>query len=449
MSSDSIISISGVSKCFRIYEKSSDRLKQFFVGRWKQVFSEFWALYDVSFEIPRGACYGIVGRNGAGKSTLLQIIAGTLTPSSGEVNVRGRVAALLELGTGFNPDFSGRENIFLNAAILGLSKAQIEERFERIVAFADIGTFLEQPVKTYSTGMMVRLAFAVAVHVDPEVLIIDEALAVGDAKFQAKCFRKFQDFREADKTILFVTHSTELIVRHCDQAILLEKGRLLRIGDPKSVSNYYLDMLFGAAKNDTTTCPIDPAATSLVEKGVEFPLKQPSETKRGASFEERLESRPGYNAGEYRWGVRGAEILDCVLTDQEGRRTNHFNASGVCKAVVTVLFHENIARPIYALTLKTPDGVVLYGHNTRDVSTNQNYRSQKKGDVAVLAFSFQPRLITGHYLLSLGVVEQSPQNDEDVVVLDRRYDVLEIFVTNYDRGFGLVDLGMSINTVNV
>lgn len=448
MSSNPVISLSGVSKCYRMYDKPSDRLKQFFVGRWKQVFTEFWALHDISFDVPRGACYGIVGRNGAGKSTLLQIIAGTLNPTSGTASVKGKVAALLELGTGFNPDFTGRENIFLNASILGLSQSEIRERYDDIVAFADIGAFLEQPVKTYSTGMMVRLAFAVAIHVDPDVLIIDEALAVGDAKFQSKCFRKFQEFREANKTILFVTHSTELIVRHCDHAILLEQGRLVRIGDPKSVSNFYLDMLFGTAEQEDEREREEESRASS---------KQGDRGQRGDAYgaggrlagtvSGRLEDRTGYNGGEYRWGNRGAEILDCILVDQDGKVTNHFNATGTCRARVFVKFNQDVPQPIYAMTVKTPDGVVLYGHNSREINAAASYQPRKKGDLVCIEFSFQPKLITGHYLVSLGVVEQPLSGDEDVAVLDRRYDVVEIFVTNYDRGFGLVDLGMRIGVV--
>jgi lipopolysaccharide transport system ATP-binding protein len=448
MSSEPVITLSGVSKCFRMYDRPADRLKQFFIGRWKRVFREFWALHDVSFEVPRGACYGIVGRNGAGKSTLLQIIAGTLSPTSGDVQVRGKVAALLELGTGFNPDFTGRENIFLNAAILGLTQNEIRERYDDIVNFADIGAFIEQPVKTYSTGMMVRLAFAVAIHVDPDVLIIDEALAVGDAKFQSKCFRKFQDFRDSGKTILFVTHSTELIVRHCDQAVLLEQGRVLRIGDPKSVSNFYLDMLFGAGQaeeeHEKTGAPVGEggAGANAGGSGKAAAIEMAPDVQPGL-----LEDRSGYNGGEYRWGNRQAEIVDCVLVDEEGKPTNHFTSLGTCRAKVSVRFHEDVPQPIYALTLKTPDGVVLYGHNSREVG--ERYHPRRKGDTVCVEFLFHPKLITGHYLISLGVVAQPLSGEEDVVVLDRRYDVIEIFVTNYDGGFGLIDLGMNISVAAV
>lgn len=395
--------------------------------------------------MPRGACFGIVGRNGAGKSTLLQIIAGTLSPSSGSSAVRGKVAALLELGTGFNPEFTGRENIFLNAAILGLTQQEIRERYESIVSFADIGPFIEQPVKTYSTGMMVRLAFAVAIHVDPDVLIIDEALAVGDAKFQSKCFRKFQDFRDSGKTILFVTHSTELIVRHCDQAVLLEQGRVSRIGDPKSISNFYLDMLFAVApeagEREADANVNNCEACDLAADRVRLPPTKPDFSS--GILEERL----GYNSGEYRWGNKQAEIVDCILTDQDGKLTNHFSADGECKARASIVFLKDIPQPIYALTLKTPDGVVLYGHNSREAG--EQYCARREGDKVCVEFSFNTKLVTGHYLISLGVVAQPMSIDQDVIVLDRRYDVIEIFVTNYDRGFGLIDFGMNISVTSL
>jgi lipopolysaccharide transport system ATP-binding protein len=280
------------------------------------------------------------------------------------------------------------------------------------------------------------------------VLIIDEALAVGDAKFQSKCFRKFQEFREANKTILFVTHSTELIVRHCDHAVLLEQGRVVRIGDPKSVSNFYLDMLFGAAEQEQEREEVaDSGASWANGEHTKSGGASISGDSIASTVPGRLEDRTGYNGGEYRWGSRGAEIVDCILVDHEGKVTNHFNSSGACKARVFVKFHQDVLQPIYAMTIKTPDGVVLYGHNSREISATASYEPRRKGDLACIEFSFQPKLITGHYLISLGVVEQPLGGDEDVAVLDRRYDAVEIFVTNYDRGFGLVDLGMSIGVV--
>ena len=251
MSSSNIaISVSNLSKCYQIYENPRDRLKQFVMPRvrrmagkaHKQYFREFWALKDVSFEIKKGETVGIIGRNGSGKSTLLQMICGTLTPTSGSIQTNGRIAALLELGSGFNPEFTGRENVYMNASLLGLSKDEIDARYDNIVEFADIGEFIEQPVKTYSSGMMVRLAFAVIAHVGADILVIDEALAVGDAYFVQKCMRFLRRFTEQG-TLLFVSHDTGAVVRICSRVLLLDRGELERVGDPKAISELYLAML--------------------------------------------------------------------------------------------------------------------------------------------------------------------------------------------------------------
>lgn len=248
MSSDDIaIRVQNLSKCYQIYDAPRDRLKQFILPRLsritglprKQYFREFWALKNVSFEVNKGETFGLIGRNGAGKSTLLQILCGTLTPSSGSVQINGRVAALLELGAGFNPEFTGQENVYLNATVLGLSKEEIDTRYESIIAFADIGEFINQPVKTYSSGMFVRLAFAIAIHVEPSILIIDEALSVGDIAFQNKCILKIRELRDKGTTLLFVTHDLSTMQLICDQVAWLDSGGIAMLGDPVAVSQEY------------------------------------------------------------------------------------------------------------------------------------------------------------------------------------------------------------------
>jgi len=259
---DSIaVSVQNVSKKFRLFGSPKDRLREALHPFKRKYHHEFWALKDISFEVPRGMTFGIVGRNGSGKSTLLQIICSVLRPSLGTATVNGRVSALLELGTGFNPEFTGRENVLLNGALMGFSRVEMEERLPAIEAFADIGEFFNQPVKIYSSGMFVRLAFAAAINVDPDILIVDEALAVGDAKFQHKCYQKFLEFQEAGKTIIFVTHDTNAIVRHCDCAMLLERGEIVEIGEPKSITNYYMDLLFTGEISGYANFP------ALVEEG--------------------------------------------------------------------------------------------------------------------------------------------------------------------------------------
>lgn len=247
MSSEIAIKVDGVSKCYHIYDNPRDRLFQMLARGRKQYFREFWALHDVSFEIGRGETIGIVGRNGSGKSTLLQCICGTLNMTGGRIDARGRIAALLELGSGFNPEFTGRENVYMNAAVLGLSRGETDARFAEIEAFADIGSFIDQPTKMYSSGMVVRLAFAVAINADASILIVDEALAVGDELFQRKCFAKIEAIKKAGATILFVSHSGGVVIELCDRAILLDGGRKLAEGIPKQIVGQYQKLLYAPA----------------------------------------------------------------------------------------------------------------------------------------------------------------------------------------------------------
>lgn len=257
------IKVENLSKCYQIYDQPQDRLKQSIMPRIRRIlgrapvnyFREFWALRDVSFEIKKGETVGIIGRNGSGKSTLLQLICGTLNPTGGRIQTQGRIAALLELGSGFNPEFTGRENVHMNAALLGLSKEETVARFDDIIAFADIGNFIEQPVKTYSSGMMVRLAFAVIAHVDADILVIDEALAVGDAFFRQKCMRFLRRFMKTG-TVLFVSHDTGSVRSLCTHAIWIEKGRMLQQGSPKEVSENYLEAFYEEQQGKSTTTRI-------------------------------------------------------------------------------------------------------------------------------------------------------------------------------------------------
>lgn len=236
---DVVLSVRGISKCFEMYEKPVHRLFQTLCAGRRKFYKEFWALRDINFDVHKGECVGIIGRNGAGKSTLLQVITGTLAPTTGEVKLKGRVAALLELGSGFNPEFTGRENVYLNGSILGLSKAEIDAKYDEILAFAEIGEFIDQPVKTYSSGMMVRLAFAVNVFVDPSILIVDEALAVGDAFFQQKCFQRLRELKKKGVTLLFVSHDIGTVRAMCDSAVLLKRGHLMQHGPADDVCDAY------------------------------------------------------------------------------------------------------------------------------------------------------------------------------------------------------------------
>nr|WP_034349019.1 ABC transporter ATP-binding protein [Noviherbaspirillum massiliense] len=281
---DFAIRVSNLSKRYQIYDTPRDRLKQFVAPRLqrliggtpKQYYREFWALKEVSFEIKRGQALGILGRNGAGKSTLLQILCGTLTPTSGTVEVNGRIAALLELGAGFNPEFTGRENVFMNASVLGLSQKEIEARFDDIVAFADIGNFLEQPVKTYSSGMFVRLAFAIAVHIEPDILVVDEALSVGDIAFRNKCILKIKELRERGTTLLFVSHDLSTLQMICDYVIWLNAGKVKAMGHPIHVcSEFYISMIGSESEQNNKSDIIKQQNTEMA-RFTECALARPS-----------------------------------------------------------------------------------------------------------------------------------------------------------------------------
>ena len=296
MSSDVVLSVRNVSKCFEMYEKPVHRLYQTLCAGKCRFYKEFWALKDISFDVHRGECVGIIGKNGAGKSTLLQIITGTLVQTSGEVHVAGRVAALLELGSGFNPEFTGRENVYLNASILGLSHEETTRRFQSILDFADIGDFVDQPVKTYSSGMMVRLAFAVQILTDPDILIVDEALAVGDAAFQRKCFARMDALRAKGVTILLVTHDTETVKQRCDRAIFLKDRRIAFDGPAEDGVVEYMRYLFPAEFSNKVARQ-DEAGTSSAIGEAE------SETKQEFVFE-----REDLTKDRNVWGVGGGLI---------------------------------------------------------------------------------------------------------------------------------------------
>ncbi len=358
----------------------------------------------------------------------MQIICGILTPTTGTLEINGRIAALLELGAGFNPEFTGRENVFLNGAVLGLSQQEIQNRFDEIASFADIGNFLDQPVKTYSSGMYVRLAFAVATCVDPDILVVDEALAVGDVKFQAKCFRRFEELIRGGTTILFVTHSTEQIVRHCSWSILLENSVIKEMGESKKVSNHYLDLLFGT---DRVTLETIDAEESGIDDSVSGPCV----------LDETFENRSTYNQDEYRWGNGEAVIVDYLVTRDGTTNVTSLEGKELFLVIFAVVFHVDVEEPIFGLTIKTPDGVTICGENSRDCISGPVLHPVKNGERVQVRFSLDQVLCAGDYLLSVGVAED---RDGDVVPLDRRYDSIYLHITSDKDSYGLVDLGIRV-----
>jgi lipopolysaccharide transport system ATP-binding protein len=424
---DVAVDVRNVSKCFNIYDRPQDRLLQAIWRGRRSYFREFWPLRDISLQIRQGEVVGVVGCNGSGKSTLLQVICGILEPTAGSIQANGRVSALLELGAGFNPDYSGRENVYVSGAILGLEKAEIDARFSEIAAFADIGEFMDRPVKTYSTGMFVRLAFAVAACVNPRILVVDEALAVGDAKFQAKCFRRFDELTARGATIILVTHALDLVTRFCTRAILLDGGRLRMDGAPRDVVNAYLNDLFGVSRS----------------VGQRHSLAQPIPDP--ACEDCGFERRPGYNADEFRWGSREAQIVDFALTSGGSTTTAALTSGEEMMLTFRVHFHRLVELPIYGVTIKTPDGVTVFGTNTRDGGEVPMFRPAGEGSDVEARFRIRQQLGPGDYLISVGVSEQ---RGGEVVPLDRRYDAIHVQVENpKSRAFGLAffNADMAIN----
>lgn len=393
MRSDVAVTADRLTKTYRIFDHPGDRIKQAFTLGRKSFHRGFTALQDVSFEIGQGETVGIIGRNGSGKSTLLQLVCGILKPTSGEVETNGRIAALLELGSGFNPEFTGRENVYFQGAILGLQKAEMADRFDDIAAFAGIGEFIDQPVRTYSSGMFVRLAFSVAVHVDAKILVVDEALAVGDANFQAKCFQRIKAFQKSGGSILLVTHSLEQVGHFCDRALLLDRGRLVADGSASRTLTAYGEGITGSRGRPP---------------GV-------------ADARDAFSSHPSYNARETRWGDRAATITDICLAQDGVKDPATFHAGLEVELTLTVQYHADVERPIYGLTVKSADGAPVFTTNSLQSPAPPRFRPQAPGDVVQACFSFLPFLDTGEYSVSVGVVGEG---EDGIVVHDRRYDAI-------------------------
>lgn len=377
--------VEGVTKQYRIYERPSDRLKETITrGRWK-CHTEFWALRGISFDIERGTTTGIIGPNGSGKSTLLQIIAGTLQPTSGQVSLDGRVAALLELGAGFNPEFSGTENVYMNAALLGFSQSEVQKRLPAIERFAEIGDFIRQPVKTYSSGMYVRLAFAIAVNSDPEILIVDEALSVGDTMFQHRCVRRIKEMQKNGATILFVSHEPTLVRALCSRAILLYRGEAIADGPSADVLNRYQRLIMSREAEYEG----DASAAQDGDKIETNALPQ-------KSYEER--TTLGY---EYRHGNKSAEVLEVELLDHQGQPVELIDSGEPVEVRFRYVFHVDVEEPVTGFMIRNRHGINVYGTNTEQ--RGLNLAPAKTGDVFESSFTFNCNLGQEHYFLSVAV----------------------------------------------
>lgn len=417
MLSNYAIKVENLIKQYQLFDKPSDRLKQMLFHGKKIFYREFNALQNISFEITEGKTVGIIGQNGSGKSTLLQILSGTLSPTSGKVKVNGRVAALLELGSGFNPDFTGRENVYLNGAILGLSKEEIDKRFEEIEKFADIGTFIDQPVKSYSSGMYVRLAFAVSINVDADILIIDEALAVGDVFFQAKCYKKFEEYKAAGKTVILVTHDLSSVIKYCDEVILLDKSHLIGIGTPKTMVDKYKKILV------------------KIDDEKELNTTNNSQSEQ----EENWNRNYVINSSTLEYGDYKAEIIDYGIFNKENMIISKVDKESSFTIKMKVRFNKKNISPIFAFTIKDIKGTEITGTNTK--IENVLAEGIRENDVKEVRFTQEMNLQGGEYFLSLGC---TGFEGDEFVVYHRLYDIINFQVLSKKNSVGYFDMNSTI-----
>lgn len=417
---DIVINVNGVSKSFNIYDSPFDRLLDNFSRRMEK-HRKFHALRDISFKVRKGETVGIIGRNGAGKSTLLQIICGTLTPTSGSVEVAGRVAALLELGAGFNPEFTGRENVYMNATLLGLKAEEIDDRFDDIAAFADIGEYLEQPVKTYSSGMYMRLAFAVAINTDPDILIVDEALSVGDEAFQRRCFSRLLQIKENGGTIFFVSHAASLVVQLCDRAILLDRGELLLSGKPRLVVSKYHKLMYASAdralvlreelKEGQTTVS-DPDMANITEK------TENGEADKSGELQD-IYDPDLVPKSTVQYERRGAEISDPHIETLTGERVNVLTRGKEYDYVYNIQFIDGAFGVRWGCMIKTVTGLEIGGVMSHPVG--QGLELVEGGSTVDVRLRFRCSLLPGVYFFNAGVIGIEDQAE---IFLDRIVDVL-------------------------
>ena len=424
--SEVAISVKDVSKMYKLFDKNSDRLKDALGFSKKQLYKEHYALHHLSFDVYKGETVGIIGTNGAGKSTILKIITGVLNPTEGELEINGRISALLELGAGFNPEYNGIENVYLNGTMLGFTKEEIDERLPKILEFADIGDFVYQPVKTYSSGMFVRLAFAVAINIDPEILIVDEALSVGDVFFQAKCYQKFEDFKRDGKTILFVSHDLGSISRYCDRVILLNKGEKQSEGKPKDMINLYKRLITTKADNNQNENAKDKELVSINSISGEW--------KKNFTVNPKLEE----------YGDGKANIIDFAIIDNEGNLTNVIEKGTKFTVKTKIRIEEPIKDPIFTLTVKNVRGIDITGTNT--MLEDIRLGVCNAGECYIASYEQEMNLQGGEYLISMSC---TGYENGDLKAHHRLYDLLSITVVSDKNTVGFYDMNSKVTVERV
>ena len=417
-----ILEVVNAGKSYRSYSSDWRRVQGWLTGS-PSHFTEHWVLRGVSFEVKPGESIGILGRNGAGKSTLLKMIAGVLVPTEGRIAVNGRINAILELGMGFNPDFTARQNVLHACGLLGHGRKEIDAALPGIEQFADVGEYFDKPMRTFSSGMQMRVAFAAATAFRPDILIVDEALAVGDLSFQAKCFERISVLRESGTTLLYVSHAVADIVKHCERALFIKDGELALDGPSRDVSNVYLDYMFGNGGK-----PALPEAKSLSSTPAPF---EPDAV-------ERFHTRPFYRKEEHRWGVGGAKITDYHIESGGELFPSVLKTHQTVRVSFKVEFERDVERPVYGLLIKTLEGIYLYGTNSRLARPNPRPESVGVGQSLVVAFTFPLMLNAGAFLVSVGVSDE--RDDGETVPLDRRYDSVLFTVSHLHSGSGIMDM---------
>ena len=435
---ENAITVKDVTKIYKLYDKPIDRLKEALNPFHKEYHKKFYALNNLSFEVKKGETVGIIGTNGSGKSTILKIITGVLTPTTGEVEVNGVISALLELGAGFNMDYTGIENIYMNGTMMGFSKKEMDAKLQEILDFADIGDFVYQPVKTYSSGMFVRLAFALAINVEPEILIVDEALSVGDVFFQSKCYRRMEEIRQKGTTILMVTHDMGSIIKYCDKVVLLNKGNFVAEGAPGHMVDLYKKILAGqmegleAAKDVDSDFSGETAGKKQKEKTYQLP--------HGKLMKDSLT----INSNRTEYGDGRAEIYDLGLFDQRGNLTNLLLKGEEFTIKEKIRFAAPIQSPIFTYTIKDKKGTDLTGTNTMFEGTD--IKPVKAGDEYEVSFTQKMTLQGGEYLLSMSCTgfEQGEHT-----VYHRLYDVANITVISNKNTVGVYDMESAVQAVKI
>lgn len=432
------IRVKNVTKVYQLYDKPIDRLKEAMSITKKCYHDDFFALDEVSFDVEKGQTVGIIGTNGSGKSTILKIITGVLTPTQGTVEVNGKISALLELGAGFNMDYTGIENVYMNGTMMGFSREEMDAKLPEILEFADIGDFVNQPVKTYSSGMFVRLAFALAINVDPEILIVDEALSVGDVFFQAKCFRKIDEIRSKGTTVLMVTHDMGSVIKYCDKVVLLNRGHYVDQGPAGEMVDLYKKIL--ANQFDEESYISEKSVDSILDDEAD---KEDKEVKvvdetiiqEGTTWKSRLSINP--NKNEY--GNGRAEIVDIGIADKDKKITNLIMKGEEFYILERIKFKSDIQSPIFTYTIRDKKGTDLTGTNT--MYEDSGVEAVKAGDEYTVKFKQRMDLQGGEYLISISC---TGFEEGELVVYHRLYDVLNLTVLSNKNTVGVYDMNSEV-----